>query len=418
MRKACALLLLLLAAPPARAQRGAEPELMPAFKPSPRKKTPKAQPLREPAPPSEETAGYDILPARKDAPRPTDDLMRRPRALSLGAKAVKREYFTVRSRFWFFDGSVDTRYASRLPSDLVDPPSAEIDRGETEKRGAGGMMRVDSLEFAPLPWLSFVGEYGEERSTKGSYDDRFWIHSPNGGLLTNLSNGFTWTNPEHETDVVFSGKTAGRVDWAAGSVYLRLVEARIAGQDDDSFRHSFDLGLGVQRLRQKQRITDFVVEDAAYKWYNQLLPPGPIAGYDSTYESIWEGAHIAFRETVKFPARFSFEGEALWSPLGLNYRGDGFDNFQLEFIPENFVVLREQSPNFEDRAKGAGLHFRLAGQWTYGPFTIEGGYQKLFYYSRTGRRRYYLIDGTHLDQELNFAKTDLGGAFVGGTIRF
>lgn len=419
MRKACALLLLLLAAPPTRAQRGGEPELMPAFKPNSRKKAPpKARPLSELAPSTEESPGYDILPARKEeAPRPPEDLMRRPRALSLGAKAVKREFFTVRSRFWFFNGSVDTRYASRLPSDQVDPPSAEIDRGETEKRGAGGMMRVDSLEFAPLPWLSFVGEYGEERSTTGSYDDRFWIHSPNGGLLTNLSNGFTWTNPEHETDMIFSGKTSGRADWGAGSVYLRAVEARIAGQDDDAFRHSFDVGFGAQRLRQRQRITEFVVEPSPGKWFDPP-PAGPYAGYDSTYESVWEGFHLAFRETVKFPARFSFEGEALWSPLGLRYRGDGYDNFQVEFIPEPGVLLRAESPNFEDRANGAGLHFRLAGQWTYGPFSIEGGYQKLYFYSRTGRRKYYLLGGGSFEQELNFAKTDLGGAFIGGVIRF
>lgn len=415
MRKACALLLLLLAARPGFAQRGAEPELMPAFKPVPRRKAaPKAAP-RAPVP-AEETAGYDILPARKpQPPRPPADLMRRPKAVSLGAKAVQREYFTVRSRFWFFNGSVDTRYAWRLPSNLVTPPSAEIDLGETEKRGASGMMRVDSLEFAPLPWLSFVGEYGEDRSTRGGYDDRLWIHSPNGGVLTNFSNGAVWTNPEHEDDVLYGAQASGRADWAAGSVYFRVVEARIAGQDDDSFRHSFDLGLGAQRLRQRQRFTEFEVKPSPGKFFTPPAP-GPIAGYDSTYDSVWEGFHIALRETVKFPARFSFEGEALWSPLGLRYRGDGFDNFQQDHLFG--AALRGQSPNFEDRADGAGLHFRLAGAWSYGPFSIEGGYQKLYFYSRTGRRKYFLLGGGDFEQELNFAKTDLGGAFVGGVIRF
>lgn len=414
MRKACALLLLLLAARPGHAQRGAEPELMPAFKPSARKKAPpRAQPLRELAPPSEETTGYDILPARKEPPRPPDDLMRRPRAISLGAKQVKREYFTVRSRFWFFKGSVDTRYAWRLPSDLVFPPSFEFDIGETEKRDASGMMRVDSLEFAPLPWLSFVGEYGQEKETKGAYDDRYWVHSPNGGLV--FGPGGSWTNPEHEDDAIFSGRAAGKADWAAGSLYFRVVEARIAGQDDDSFRHSFDLGLGMQRLRQRQRLTELVSQPSPNKFFSQPAP-GPLPGFDSTYDSVWEGFHIAMRETVKFPARFSFEGEALWAPIGLQYRGDGFNNTQVAGLPG--FVLRAESPNFEDRARGAGLHFRLAGQWTYGPFTVEGGFQKLYFYSRTGRRRYFLLGGGHAENELNFAKTDLGGAFVGGTIRF
>ena len=152
MRKARTGALLLLFALPCAAQRGGEPELIPRF--APLKKLPAADPLkpvRRPVDLEDEEPAYKILP-------PRDDLMRKPRSSALEAKAQRRELFVLRSRYWSFDGDVSARYAIRLPSDQVYPPSLEVDIGETEIFGSKGTMRIDSMEFAPLSWLSFQAE--------------------------------------------------------------------------------------------------------------------------------------------------------------------------------------------------------------------------------------------------------------------
>jgi hypothetical protein len=412
MRKACVLLLLLLlAAPPGRAQGGADPELMPGFQPA-RKKSARTTPRPRPRPvPVEDTGerGYDILPARK-AEAPLYDLNRKPVPVSLNAKPEQREFVLLRARWWDIRGSVDTRVSERGPAGAFSP--ASVDVGETQENGFNGAMLLASAELAPFSWLSLVGEYGRDQKLHGAFHDRFWVHSTDGGTVTNTGNGATWDSPNHEDDEVLSAAAHGKTEWAAATLYLRAIEARIAGQDDDSFRHSFDIGVGAQRLRVTQRLTDLRNEPSAGKYYTPGAP-GPVPGLDATYAAQWLGGHVALRETVRFPARFAFEGEALWSPVGMQYRGEGYDN-----LNAGPGALRVQSPNFTDRANGSAVHFRFSGKWGWGPFGIEGGYQRLYFYSRTGRRTYHNQDGTDTAKQLDFAATEMGGLFAGASLRF
>lgn len=405
MRKARALLLLLLACP-ALAQRGGEPELLPAFKPAARK-APKAAPLRELAAPAPEEAGYDILPARKPAPAPYD-LMRKPTPKSLGAKAERRPIIMLRTRAWFFQGSMDTRWSEQVPPANVQD-GLEVWLGQTEERGADGFMLVHSAELAPLSWLSVTAEYGKTTRLKSTGRERHWVHSPDSALLIYIPTGATWSHPNHEDDQVFSLKTAGEAEWAAASLYLRVLEARIAGQDDDEFRHALDVGAGYHRLRLRQRLSERALALKTGKFYNLPLNPN----LSGTYESQWQGAHAAIRDIVKFPRGFHAEGEAFWAPVGMEFRGDGYDN-----TAAGAGGLITASPNFRDRARGSAIHFRFSGGWSWGPLSVEGGYQRLYFYSRTGRRRFHQFGGGDADRNLDFGVTGLAGLFAGASLRF
>lgn len=398
MRKAGALALLLLLPLLASAQRGGEPELLPDFAPVRR---------RAPSEP-DESPRYEILPPRKEEVMPYD-LMRKPRPRELGAKAERRELLTGRVRYWFFDGGADARYSIQVPPDQVYPPGTEVWLGETEEFGAGGGMMILAVELAPLSWLSLEAEYGRDKAATGAYRDRYWIHSPDSSSLFYAGTGAEWNNPDHEDDLVYSGDAAGDLDWSAANLYFRVLEARIAGQDDDSFRHALDLGVGAHRLRLRQRVTNLAIARSDGRFYGPF-PLVPIPGYDSTYHAQWRGAHLALRDVVKFPKSFFLEGEAFWAPVGMEFRGDGYNNLS--------AGLRSETPNYEDRARGAAIHFRLAAGWSWGPLSLEGGYQRLYFYSRTGRRTYHNDDGTKDEYQLDTATAEFSGLFLGGAIHF
>ncbi len=403
MRKARIGALLLLSALPCAAQRGAEPELVPRF--APLKQVPVAEPLK-PAPEERvDEPVYKILPGR-------DDLMRKPRASELGAKAERREFLRVRARAWFFSGGNYSRVSSRIAPGSLSPAGAEAWHGNTQTFDSRGMMALYSAEFAPVPWVSIQVEHGRDASTKAPYRDRYWVHAPEVEDLTYTPSGAVWHKPDHEEDLVYGGTSRGEADWAAATLYFRVVEARIAGQDDDAFRHVFDMGPGIHRLRLRHRVKDLEVIKGGGR-YHAAKPVGPVAGYDSTYEALWRGAHLAVRDTVKFPRRFHLEGEAFWAPMGMEFRGDGRDNSNI-----GLGGLRAEGPNYEDRARGAAIHFRFAGGWSWKRLSFDAGYQRLYFYSRTGKRRFHNFDGTKTDANLDVAAAELDGFFAGASFRF
>lgn len=403
MRKARVGALLLLFALPCAAQRGGEPELIPRF--APLKKLPAADPLkpvRRPVDLEEAEPAYKILP-------PPNDLMRKPRTSELGAKAENREILALRSRAWFYRAALDTRYSEPVAAGQATPAGVAAWTGETNETRGDGFMAVNSAELAPLNWLSLQAEYGRQTTHKGRYTEREWVHAPDAETVTSVATGESWSRPSHEDDTRYGAKARGAVEWAAANLYLRVIEARIVGQDDDSFRHAFDLGVGVHRLRHNMRLTEFERTLSLGK-IAAAQPLGPLAGYDWRYEAQWRGPHVAMRETVRFPAYFGIEGEAFWSPGAMEYRGDGYDNVA--------AGLRAEPPNFEDRARGSAIHMRFAASWAWKGVRVEGGWQRLYFYSRTGKRRYHQLGGVDQDYQLDFATTELSGLFAGASVRF
>jgi len=64
------------------------------------------------------------------------------------------------------------------------------------------------------------------------------------------------------------------------------------------------------------------------------------------------------------------------------------------------------------------IHFDLGATWTWSIIRLEAGYQRLYFYSRTGLRRYYNADGSVTDYTLDFATADISGFYTGASVRF
>ena len=392
-------LLVLLAVRSSALAATAEPSLVPEFD-----RAAARRPSREPAP-------------RLNAPEPPPDApaaetpANSPRSAGGESRGgePRRPYVVLRSRLWMTNGTVNPRYSVQIPPELI-TPRAEVWLGETENRGSEGTMLIHSAELAPLNWLSLEAQYGREKST-GRYSDAYWIHAPESWRLTNLSNGAVWNNPNHEEDLRYASNVSSKRDWAAANLYVRLMDARIAGVDTFELLHSLDLALGAERFRQYSRLTALETTMSTAKYWPSV-PLGPIAGFDSTYSAIWRGPHIGLREEFIAPYGFAFEGTAFWSPV-MEYQGDGFDNFSAG--PGG---LRAQTPNFTDRARGTAIHFQFGLCWDRKITRIEMGYQRLYFYSRTGKRRYYYDDGSTVDYDLEYATAEMGGLYFGASLRF
>ena len=321
-----------------------------------------------------------------------------------------RPYVVLRSRAWLTSGTVATRYSTEVPPDLVTPPGGEVFLGETERHHLSGTMLLDSAEVAPLTWLSFEFQYGEDRP-HGTYKDEYWIHAPSMAVLTNLSNGATWNSPNHENDLVFGADESGSQDWAAATIYLRVLESKLETPDSYELKHSLDIAAGAERYRQNSRRTNLAIVSNSMKYYSNA-PPGPIAGYNSSYQALWQGPHIGLRDSVSVRGGFAVEGLVLWSPF-MEYKGQDYEN-----LAAQSGSARGGSPNIADWARGTAIHFDLGASWTWSIVRVEAGYQRLYFYSRTGLRRFYNADGTMTDAQLDFATADLAGAYAGVSLRF
>lgn len=392
---AAALLLLV----PARARSAsAEPELVRMEPSAPRKRA--AVPALPPAKPKESA------PPREAAPRLERDELRE----KIRTGKPKRPFFTARTFAWFARSSVDTRYAIQIPSSLVTPVGLEVFYGETQERTAEGMMLVHGAELAPLDWFSVEGEFGEDRQT-GGMTDHFWINSPNAALLTNLSNGATWTHPDHEDDTVQRRDHAARRDWLAANAMFRVMDGRVFGAEEWEVSHALDVMIGAHRFRQDGRFSNLRTTTSLGKFFTQQAL-GPIAGENGTYRAQWRGVHFGMREEMAVPMGFAFDGMVLWSPF-MEYRGDGYDNLLVG--PGN---LRGETPNYEDRSHGSALHFRLGASWTWSVMRLEAGYMRLYFSSHRGNRRYNLYGGGGFDRGLEMTETEVSGLYAGGAVRF
>jgi len=399
MRKVGALVLMLLITFPSRGSAAsADPSLMPELDRAPAR-------VPSPARSRERTLPPEAPPAEELAPSSTASRRR-----GEDPSPPRRSVLRLRTRAWLTSGSIDTRYCAQVPPDQVTPAGMEVFEGETEERGAKGIMLVHSMELAPLKWLSFEGQFGEDKA-KGRYNDGIWVHAPDTDLLTYFPTGGTWVKPDHVDDVGYGADVSARRDWAAATVYLRIVDAHIAEVDELEVRHALDIALGVERYRQNSRLTNLERTLSVGKRY-PVAPLGAVAGLDSAYLAQWRGPHIGLREEFFAPYGFSFDGTVLWSPF-MEYRGDGYDN--LSAGPGG---LRSEAPNFIDRAHGTAVHIQVGGGWAWRNIRLEAGYQRLYFYSRTGMRRYYAFDGSSTDYQLEFATAELGGAYLGASLRF
>ncbi|MDX6770904.1 MAG: hypothetical protein SF051_15325 [Elusimicrobiota bacterium] len=405
MRKARGIALLLCLACPAAAQVGGEPELIPSFAPAKRAAKPAPAPRRPEPAPVEEAPAYEIIPPRKD------DLMRVPKAEMIGRKQKPREIVRLRSWWWAAEGSMETRQSRSFP--------AVVTQGDvepvywltyTQKFKPRNEFIVHSVEFAPLSWLSFEAQDGRSRS-RGRWSGADELHAPQFDLFTWTATGATWVKPDHAEHFREVGELGGTARWSAANMNLRVLEQSLSTIDETEFGHSLDLILGYHRFFDRMRVTNGSVDLQTYQIY---ASPGlgPINDLDSTYEGRWQGGHIGLRDDVRLPLGFGFEGWMLWSPF-MEFQGDGFDNRAAAA-----GTMSASYPNYEDRARGTAIHLNLAAAWRWSAVRLEAGWQRLYFYSRTGNRRLHRVGGTHDDRILDHAITERAGFFAGASVRF
>ncbi len=317
--------------------------------------------------------------------------------------------FSFRTRFWMTRGSLDARYQVPIPPQYIHPPG-EVWYGQTTERGIKGMMAVYCAEAAPLHRLSFEFQYGKSHPS-GNYRIHSWIHAPDAAPLTNYLNGATWWRPDHEDDRLSEADNAGQTSWAAANVYFRVFQSRPSASDEESLSHSLDIAVGVERYHALIQTTNLRRILSLAKFYAPA-PIGPIPGANMSNEVTWKGPHVGLREEIHAPHGLSVDGSFFWSPF-MKYSADGFENLSV-----GAGLLRGKTPNFQDRADGTAVHFQAGLAWAWKLLRVEAGYQRLYFYSRTGTERYYNYDGTVTDTELNFATAELGGMYTGVSIRF
>ena len=317
--------------------------------------------------------------------------------------SFKRKLVVLRARAWLTTGSVDTRISQQTNS------QPDVFAGETEERGADGPMFVYSAEVAPLRWFSGEFQYGEDNQ-KGTYADHYWLHAP--GVEIDFPRA-TWVSPDHMDDLVLGADARSHRDWTAGNIYARVLDLHNQRSEDPVWHETLDLAFGYERFRQGSNFTNLSVTMNQGNFFSPGLPVGPIAGFNSSYSAAWSGPHFGFRDEIAIPYGFSFDGMFLWSPF-MVYRGEGYNSGG----PTFWGPLRNVSPNFIDTAHGTAVHFQLGVRWEWSMLRLEAGYQRLYFYSRTGTRTFFAADGSSPGMQLDFATAEMGGAYTGVTLRY
>lgn len=317
------------------------------------------------------------------------------------AREAPRAKLEFHTRFWFTNSSLNRRRS--IPVSQVTPPG-DVFFGDTIERRASAVMPVFSAELVSRPWLSFDLQYG--RSGAGGRElTRQWLHAPD-SIVTVVDTGGVFTRPDHEDDQRFVASQSGRIDWFSSNVYFRIADGQ--SPTYESLYHHGDLVLGIQRLQHK---SDFANLERSYntrRFFSPTGAVGPISGYDADYTAVWLGPHIGVREKLWMGRGFWFDASILWSPY-LDFRAKGFNNL---------AGLRTESPNLEDKAKGAGSHLHVGLSYQWKQLVVEGGFQRLYFFSRTGRHREFLQNGTVVTQQLDYAVAELGGGYTGVSYRF
>ncbi len=402
-------LALVFALAPAAHAASADPSLIPEMDAHrPAAKAPPAPRRPTPVSPAEE-----VVPA---APAPADPRPKGPRRdlENEVLEAPRRPWFALRERTWFMHGSVDERYSQDATANFtvtqgLGPPRT----GTSENARLKGIMPVLEAEVAPLSWLALVGEYGVAADANPGTGVSTWVDATKADILTNNGTGAVWNDPGHAEYLHQSfGGTSAKTTWQSASVALRIVDSHGGTQGRMEYDHSIDLLLGAHRFRDEFTMTNGLVD----------LNSGQVAGLPAagTYTDgplytktlTWRGPHAGIQAETSLPEGFRLDAQVLYSPL-MEYRGTIYDA-----LNGGNGVDRAQSPNIQEWAHGTAVHFRVGAGWHWGPVSVDGGFMRLYFYSRTGRRRTYAADGSSSDVQLDHAVTERSGMYAGASFRY
>jgi hypothetical protein len=377
----------------------ADPSLMPGFdalrgKPRPAETPVEAKKEAEPPPAAVPLGAPPPRPAWKDE-----------------SEAPRRPWFLLRERNWFLHGNVDRSYAT-IATGYTASGGETVWTGTGENARLRGIMPIAEAEFAPLTWLSLEGEYGAAGVSAPGMGRVAWVNAPGADLVTNPGTGAHWANPNHAEDfsAAFDGGSAV-TSWAEANLCLRLIDSSGGTEGRMEYDHYLDLLVGAERFRDRFTVLNRHADLNTGAQSGLPAQGSTLAGPAFDLNSIWQGPHVGLRAQTALPQGFHFDATALWSPF-MEYRGDLNDYEGLG------VTTRSQFPNITERARGTAVHFRLAGAWVWENFSLEGGWIRLYFTSRTGVRRTYAPNGTSSDAQLDHAVTERSGLYAGASWRF
>lgn len=404
---------LLLSLCPAARAATADPSLMPEFeqkrrapKPAaaPRRASPAPEPNDAAAPPDEPPPPPPVRPPKLDRPDQREEVEEVPR----------REWIVVRERTWIMSGTQESRFESPADPAVYTRVSGSGDvwDGDTYNTRLRGAMPIGEIELAPLSWLSFVGEFGAAAMKSRGWADTGWIDAQH-ARVQNANTGAVFDFPGHaETTHASAGVDSARTAWESASLAFRVVENRGGSRGKMEYDHSIDLLVGAHQFKDEFTASNAVVDGNT----GTTIPAYPVgtrfAGPVLHQRALWRGPHMGLRLQSETTQGFGLNALVLWSPL-MEYRGDVDD-----LVSQSAGNLRAKNPTTIERAHGTAFHFRLGASWRWEFLSLEGGYMRLYFYSRTGLRRSYAPNGAPTDERLDHAITERGGFYAGASARF
>lgn len=340
------------------------------------------EPLRSPDRPAK----------RKPAPKPVSE-----RAYEVAE--TRRPWVEARARAWFLRSRSVTR--TEKHDDRFIPSDASLEGDDWDSQLVS-VMPVAELEVAPLSWLSVLAEYGSSVS-RGQVLLHNWLDATPGVTLTHTGNGNTFESPQEAETGYWSTRAEGRTDWASASLALRVLDAGFSDDEEDrSTGDALDVLLGAHLYQEDVAINDIRMERADTRIPSVFAPGLYRPGAAGRRRVVWKGPHLGLRNELRLPWGFAFEPTVLWSPFML-FVGDSFDIAHADV---------------QDRAHGWALHARASARWRWGPVGLEGGYQRLGFWSRPGNTREVNAQGVVLEKRMPYNRTEVSGFFAGASFSF
>ncbi len=250
-----------------------------------------------------------------------------------------------------------------------------------------GWKRLESIiyrlhgEYKVNDWLRLSASVGLGSLDNGQNSDTDWY-------ANFMGRDFIFSKSEADTD--------GDVTLFNLNAHVRLNEffelSRLPGQWDVFGGYQYH----EEDLRDRNGVQTIIDEEQVNM---------PFSGLNSTYLFEWQAARLGVRGEIPLADRLRLRGSlaGLWA----RFEGEGFWNLRDDF--------RNESPNFvQSASNGLGVELSLFGVFDITEtFFAEIGWWQLYLKAQNGTDKLYFADGFEARTDLEFARTQRQGVFIG-----
>ncbi len=337
----------------------------------------------------------------------------------------KSEFISFSIDRWYSIGRDFYRTQTQIVPTQINPPSDGAYLGNSwEFNRADASINLYAMEIRPWKRLSFDTQYAAGATRDGDAVEHDWINTTQPDLITYTPSGHTFVNPSFEDYGRASIAQNGSTSWLTTSLYFRALSTKSdTSWGDWKYRQDLDLLAGYDRYSSHYHMTQW---NQTFSAPYSLPEPaaGIIPGNDSSITMTWQGLRMGVRETVSTDFGLKAKVVLAYSPLqsygatGYNAQaaGEGFNRFAGASGGRPFA---SSSPNFIQRADGSIFDGNIGV--SYSPIkmiSIDAGWMFVYLWSRNGREKDFLPDGTNVDQELETVKSQRFGWYTGASLHF